>query len=114
MRLFETVSTSLSNHGSEWIESGLSGGLSYAEFAQLDVPDMQEYASELEQTVDKLESWRRAMSGMGPKCTVNTLTAARRDHDGDVVMHDPDRDVILEQLELLLQVLWAEFRVKME
>ena len=35
-QLFDTVSIILSNHGSDWIEHALAGGLTYIEFAQID------------------------------------------------------------------------------
>lgn len=61
--LCRSLSTILSNHGSEWIEHGLAGGLTYAEFTEIPLSDMQHFSVTLKQMMDVLEirrtgSWR--------------------------------------------------------
>jgi len=53
--LFNQITLVLSHHGSEWIESGLAGGLSYAEFVQLDVGSIRGITSQLNATLDDPE-----------------------------------------------------------
>ncbi|KAM7221266.1 hypothetical protein V8F06_003441 [Rhypophila decipiens] len=46
-RLHTTLGTALSNHGSDWIDSGLAGGLTYPEFLGLDAECIRDFAGEL-------------------------------------------------------------------
>jgi hypothetical protein len=43
---FTTLSTHLTNHGSDWIDQSLGGGLSYEEFCRLDVDEVKSFAWE--------------------------------------------------------------------
>lgn len=52
--LFNTVTLILSNHGSDWIEHGLSGGLTYAEFTQLDIVSVRDFRARLAQIWEAL------------------------------------------------------------
>ncbi|KAK3321856.1 hypothetical protein B0H66DRAFT_531219 [Apodospora peruviana] len=53
-KLFDTISVALSNHGSDWIDSGLSGGLTYAEFLGLDTECIRDFAAQLESTLQSM------------------------------------------------------------
>ncbi|KXX81062.1 hypothetical protein MMYC01_202783 [Madurella mycetomatis] len=46
-RLFSTIGWALSNHGSDWIESGIAGGLTYAEFSEMSVDTILSLAARL-------------------------------------------------------------------
>lgn len=81
-KLFDTLGFALSNHSSEWIDSGLSGGLTFAEFLDLDTESIRDFAAQLEATM-------RAMP-----------TESRQSWS-------PRWDIQLERLEMLVQVLSA-------
>ncbi|KAK0610086.1 hypothetical protein B0T17DRAFT_621363 [Bombardia bombarda] len=46
-RLFNTIGLVLSNHGSDWIDSGLNGGLTYFEFLELDPNCVADFSRQL-------------------------------------------------------------------
>ncbi|KAM7191723.1 hypothetical protein V8F20_009200 [Naviculisporaceae sp. PSN 640] len=52
--LCTTLETALSNHGSDWIDSGLAGGLTYPEFLGLDVEFIRDFTGELEVILNKI------------------------------------------------------------
>ena len=81
-KLFDTLGFALSNHSSDWIDSGLSGGLTFAEFLDLDTESIRDFAAQLEATMKAMptessQSW------------------------------SPGWDIQLERLEMLVQVLSA-------
>jgi hypothetical protein len=98
--ILSTLSTMLSNHGSEWIEQGLSGGLTYAEFAQLDADCIRDFASQLENTLSSLDAAR-------------TDSYMRRQPASNF-SHEPTPAAVcaFDQLEVLVQVLCATFGVE--
>lgn len=82
IKLFDTLGFALSNHGSDWIDSGLSGGLTFAEFLDLDTESIRDFAAQLEATMlamptESSQFW------------------------------SPRWDIQLERLEMLVQVLTA-------
>lgn len=61
-KLHITLETALSNHGSDWIDSGLSGGLTYPEFLGLDADCIRDFSCQLRLTMNDLptdskEAW---------------------------------------------------------
>jgi len=52
--LFNNLSLILSNHGSDWIEHGLRGGLTYAQFMDIDVGVIRDFTAQLSQALDCL------------------------------------------------------------
>lgn len=105
-RLFVTISTMLSNHGSEWIDHALSGGMTHMEFVQLDAMEVTEYADNLRHAVDNLDGlrlqWREA-------CARGTGADDQRQ-----AIFSAHGNSALEQLDMLMQVLSATFRVAIE
>lgn len=81
-RLFDTLGLALSNHSSDWIDSGLSGGLTFPEFLDLDTESIRDFAAQLEATM-------RAMPTESSQ------------------PWSPRWDIQLERLEMLVQVLGA-------
>ncbi|KAH8901045.1 hypothetical protein GQ53DRAFT_740211 [Thozetella sp. PMI_491] len=95
----QTVSVVLSNHGSDWIESGLSGGLTYGEFMELEADCIRDFTIQLERTVDEID----------PKsASCRTIFDPCRDLDDNP--HDRPSLLTegrLDRLESLAQVLMA-------
>ncbi|OIW23807.1 hypothetical protein CONLIGDRAFT_718772 [Coniochaeta ligniaria NRRL 30616] len=98
-RVLKTISTMLSNHGSEWIDHGLSGGLTYAEFAQLEADCIHDFATQLNKVRTSLEDMRRRFE---PEFLESALH-----HEAKI-----GGDSALDQLEVLVQVLSATFCVE--
>jgi hypothetical protein len=99
--VLKTTSTMLSNHGSEWIDHGLSGGLTYAEFAQLDAECIRDFATQLDKVLISLEAVKRRL-GVDSGLTEIDL------HCEAMLAGDS----ALDQLEVLVQVLSATFCVE--
>lgn len=106
-RVLSSLSTMLSNHGSEWIEQGLSGGggLTYAEFSQLDADCVRDFAKQLGKTLAFLRDESRCLD----------LPCYGRTPAGYHFLGGPTPAVFstLDQLEVLVQVLSATFGVEM-
>lgn len=58
-RTFGALGILLSNHGSDWIEQTIAGGLSYAEFANLKCEDIQAFQRQVTKFGRLLEDQRR-------------------------------------------------------
>jgi hypothetical protein len=63
---FTALSTMLSNHGSDWIEQSLGGGLTYVEFCKLDGQTIRGYIKPFEDFDETLRVWR-SISGYAVK-----------------------------------------------
>lgn len=94
--LFNTITLMLSNHGSDWIDHGLSGGLTFAQFVQLDGECIRDFATQLEQQLNGLSNDRRRL------CALSGLETESVQRE---TMHLSEGR--LEQLEVLAQVLTA-------
>ena len=59
----QAISVLLSNDGSDWIESGIAGGLTYAEFLELDADCIRDFTLQLERMVDDIdpERWQKQL-----------------------------------------------------
>jgi hypothetical protein len=97
--LFKAITTMLSNHGSEWIEHGLAGGLTYAQFAELDVDCIRVFAARLDQVLGSLEATRRRLGDSDPVLTEADFVAL-------------GGNIALEQLQVVAQVLSASLNVE--
>ncbi len=99
----QTVSMILSNHTSEWIESGIAGGLTYAEFMELDAGCIRDFTLQLERTLDDIE---RYSSGFRP-VQDSFPSPFNKSEEGPLLL-DEGR---LDRLESLAQVLAATLNV---
>jgi hypothetical protein len=63
---FTSLSIMLSNHGSDWIEQSLGGGLTHVEFCNLDGQTMRGYIKDFREFDETLRVWR-SISGYGTK-----------------------------------------------
>lgn len=94
--LFNTVTLILSNHGSDWIEHGLSGGLTYAEFTQLDIVSVRDFTARLAQIWEALAVEHLRGSGSWSAQMV-------QNHQRHMLMDEGQ----LDRLETLAEVLTA-------
>jgi hypothetical protein len=51
---FTTLSTLLTNHGSDWIDQSLGGGLSYSEFCKLDLSMIKRFGEAFDEFVERV------------------------------------------------------------
>ncbi|KAK3689532.1 hypothetical protein B0T22DRAFT_173463 [Podospora appendiculata] len=89
-KIFNTLGILLSNHGSDWIESGINGGFTHAEFLEIDphcVRDLAGQLTALLRSTDELDGWRQPLH----------------------LRHEIDDNQQLEELEVIGQVLEAMF-----
>jgi hypothetical protein len=105
--ILSTLSTLTSNHGSDWIEQGLSSGMTYAEFKELDVEMIRQFGVMLNDNRKHLNNMRYRAEPM--------FYLPHLRHSATGPPHDdlPDTTVcVLFQLEEVAQVLADMLRVQ--
>ncbi len=113
--LFKALSLILTNHGSDWIEHGLRGGLTHAQFVRLDVETIRDIRAELTQALDSfkaasteatsdLSPWDLRYENMPWDQRDQARSQAGQQQHGDHIFISAE---VLDTLETLAEVLTA-------
>ncbi|KAK3939979.1 hypothetical protein QBC46DRAFT_137063 [Diplogelasinospora grovesii] len=82
-KVFNNIGLLLSNHGTDWVESALSGGLTFAEFSQIDADCVRDFTAQLAATVDgvndRRDCWQALREAAARRCSVIALERGQLD-----------------------------------